>query len=205
MQETRVGLLGLEDLLEKRMATHSSILAWRIPWTEEPDGLHGITKSWIQLSDLHVTLHGEWYWPIFSVKPDWYSWDKSHLVIMHYIFKIIYHWIWFANFFFFLHLCSWGMLLCSYFSCVCRMNWEVLPSLHLVVVAQMVKNPAANVEDGGDAGSIPGSGISPGRGNGNLFQYSWLKMPWTEEPRGLYSPWSWALDKNNTFKFLEVV
>ena len=68
------------------------------------------------------------------------------------------------------------------------MNWEVLPSLHLVVVAQMVKNPAANVEDGGDAGSIPGSGISPGRGNGNLFQYSWLKMPWTEEPRGLYSP-----------------
>ena len=54
----------------------------------------------------------------------------------------------------------------------------------------MVKNPAANVEGRGDAGSIPGSGISPGGGNGNLFQYSWLKIPWTEEPRGLYSPWS---------------
>ena len=39
MQETRVQSLGQEDLLEKEMATHSSILAWRIPWTEEPGGL----------------------------------------------------------------------------------------------------------------------------------------------------------------------
>ena len=36
MQETRVRFLGWEDPLEKEMATHSSILAWRIPWTEEP-------------------------------------------------------------------------------------------------------------------------------------------------------------------------
>ena len=39
MQETQVQSLGWEDPLEKGMATHSSILAWRIPWTEEPDGL----------------------------------------------------------------------------------------------------------------------------------------------------------------------
>ena len=39
MQETWVGSLGLEDPLEKEMATHSRILAWRIPWTEEPGGL----------------------------------------------------------------------------------------------------------------------------------------------------------------------
>ena len=38
-QETRVQSLGREDPLEKEMATHSSILAWRIPWTEEPGGL----------------------------------------------------------------------------------------------------------------------------------------------------------------------
>ena len=38
-QETRVQSLGREDPLEKEMATHSSILAWRIPWTEEPVGL----------------------------------------------------------------------------------------------------------------------------------------------------------------------
>ena len=39
MLKTRVRSLGQEDLLEKGMATHSSILAWKIPWTEEPDGL----------------------------------------------------------------------------------------------------------------------------------------------------------------------
>ena len=39
MWEAQVRSLGWEDLLEKEMATHSSILAWRIPWTEEPDGL----------------------------------------------------------------------------------------------------------------------------------------------------------------------
>ena len=42
MQETQVGFLGWEDLLEKGMATHSSILAWRIPWTEETGGLQSI-------------------------------------------------------------------------------------------------------------------------------------------------------------------
>ena len=45
MQETRVWPLGGEDLLEKEMAIHSSILAWEIPWTEEPD------ESWTQLSN----------------------------------------------------------------------------------------------------------------------------------------------------------
>ena len=41
-QETQVRSLGWEDLLEKEMATHSSILAWEIPWTEEPGGLWSI-------------------------------------------------------------------------------------------------------------------------------------------------------------------
>ena len=40
MQETQVWPLAWEDLLEKGMAMHSSILAWRIPWTKEPGGLH---------------------------------------------------------------------------------------------------------------------------------------------------------------------
>ena len=42
MQETWVQSLGLKDPLEKGMAAHSSILAWRIPWTEDPDGLQSI-------------------------------------------------------------------------------------------------------------------------------------------------------------------
>ena len=46
MQETQVRTLGQEDPLELGMATHPSIFAWRIPWTEEPGGLQfGITKS----------------------------------------------------------------------------------------------------------------------------------------------------------------
>ena len=43
MQETQVQFLGWEDPLEKEMATHSSILAWRIPWTEKP-GIRGVTR-----------------------------------------------------------------------------------------------------------------------------------------------------------------
>ena len=42
MQETRIQSLGWEDLLEKGMVTHSSILAWRIQWTEEPGGLQSM-------------------------------------------------------------------------------------------------------------------------------------------------------------------
>ena len=42
MQETWVRSLGQEDPLEKEMATHSNILAWRIPWTEEPGGLQSL-------------------------------------------------------------------------------------------------------------------------------------------------------------------
>ena len=42
MQKNEVRSLGREDLLEKEMATHSSILAWRITWTEEPGGLQSM-------------------------------------------------------------------------------------------------------------------------------------------------------------------
>ena len=52
-QETWVQSLGEEDPLEKKMQTHSSILAWKIPQTEEPDGLQsmGLEKSWTCLSN----------------------------------------------------------------------------------------------------------------------------------------------------------
>ena len=42
VQETQVQSLGQEDLLEEGTATHSSVLAWRIPWTEEPGGLQSV-------------------------------------------------------------------------------------------------------------------------------------------------------------------
>ena len=50
MQETQVRSLGQEDPLEREMATHSSILAWEIPWTEEPGGLQSWGRNWTRLS-----------------------------------------------------------------------------------------------------------------------------------------------------------
>ena len=58
-QEMLVWSLGGEDPLEDEMATHSSILAWKIPWTEDPGGLHtvhGVAKSRTQLcTHTHLT------------------------------------------------------------------------------------------------------------------------------------------------------
>ena len=50
MQETRIQFLGQEDPLEKEMATHSCILAWRIPWTEEPGGLQSMGSQKVRYS-----------------------------------------------------------------------------------------------------------------------------------------------------------
>ena len=61
MQETRVQFLGVEDPLEKGMAIHAIILAWRIPWTEKPRGLHSSrgnkeSDTTEQLTHTHTSL-----------------------------------------------------------------------------------------------------------------------------------------------------
>ena len=58
MQETGVRSLGREDPLEKEIATHSSTITWKIPWTEEPNRLHvvhGVAKSRTRLSNFTFT------------------------------------------------------------------------------------------------------------------------------------------------------
>ena len=50
MQETWVRSLAQEDPLEKEMATHSSILAWKIPWTEEPGGLQSMESQELDMT-----------------------------------------------------------------------------------------------------------------------------------------------------------
>ena len=65
MQETRVRSLGGEDLLEKEMATHSSILAWKIPWTEEPGRLQSmqlqsVRHNWATSLSLSVCPAQHW-------------------------------------------------------------------------------------------------------------------------------------------------
>ena len=56
MREAQVRSLGQEDPLEKEMATHSSTLAWKIQWMEEPGTLQGIAKSWTPLNDFTFTF-----------------------------------------------------------------------------------------------------------------------------------------------------
>ena len=56
MQETQVQSLGWEDLLEKEMATHSSILAWKMPWTEEPGRLQSM-GTWLSDFTFTFTFH----------------------------------------------------------------------------------------------------------------------------------------------------
>ena len=48
IQETQVQSLGWDDALEQGMATHSSVLAWRIPWTEEPGGLQSMGSQRVE-------------------------------------------------------------------------------------------------------------------------------------------------------------
>ena len=57
MQETQVQSLGEEDPLEKEMVTHSSILAWKIPWMEEPGGLQSMeSQSQTRLSEFAFAI-----------------------------------------------------------------------------------------------------------------------------------------------------
>ena len=63
MRETQVRFLGREDLLEKEMAIHSSTLAWKIPWTEEPDrlqsmGLQRVSGTWLSGFTFTFIPHG---------------------------------------------------------------------------------------------------------------------------------------------------
>ena len=62
MLETQAWSLGKEDPLEKEMATHSSILAWRITWTEDPDGLQSMGSQSIRhdpVTNIFIFFHRE--------------------------------------------------------------------------------------------------------------------------------------------------
>ena len=73
MRETWVQSLGWEDPLEKEMATHSSVLAWRIPGTGEPGGLpsmgsHRVRHDW---SDLAAAAAADWFWYLVMDREAW--------------------------------------------------------------------------------------------------------------------------------------
>ena len=63
MWEIQVRSLGQEDPLEKEVATHSSILAWRIPWMEEPGGLQSTGSQMLSSSQFYSQFFEESYFP----------------------------------------------------------------------------------------------------------------------------------------------
>ena len=84
MRQTRVQSLGQEDSLEKEMATHSSILAWKIPWTEKPGGLQSMgSQSQTRLSDFtfHFSIDfNDW---LKNVVKSINCWVKLELTMRH--------------------------------------------------------------------------------------------------------------------------
>ena len=78
---TGIRSLGWEDL-EEAMATYCSILAWRVPWTEEPGGFHRVIKSWTQLEAIE---HTQSYYQISAVFPERY------FFVAYLTYILIYH------------------------------------------------------------------------------------------------------------------
>ena len=83
MRETRVQSLGREDPLEKEIGTHSSILAWKIPWTEEPGGLQSmrlqrVRHDWVtSLSIFYIFMTFHFLLMIYCVWNRHYIWFQS--------------------------------------------------------------------------------------------------------------------------------
>ena len=114
MQETQVLFLGQEDLLEKELATHYSILAWEIPWTEEPEGLQSrglqrVGHDWVTNTSLLNHVLSLQFWPFGVLSPRDFP-GKNTVVGCHFLLQgtfltqgsnhvscigrqLLYHWV----------------------------------------------------------------------------------------------------------------
>ena len=186
MQETQVRSPGREDPLEKEMATHSSILAWRIPWTEEPGGLQSTgSQSRTRLSDYTFFLY------TFKLKGHWKFFKYFYIKSVSSID------IYFSGCDSFLHSDA-NLIFSKLWTCYCELGYSQLATLWWFLAnsegtqpyTYMHPFPPSSLPAGsdgtawiynvGDLGLIPGSGGSLGGGHGNPLQYSCLENhPWT--------------------------
>ena len=148
MQEAWVQSLGWEDPLEEEMATHSSILAWEIPWTEEPSGLQFVgPQSWTRLKwhsihKYHCCLLR--FWVVLLCNHRWQPWSwkipRKHL---HFITLVD------------------GFIACPQFH---PQYWENMQLYLVILLAKHLTN-AHTVRGGkgrerrGDCGALPREGI----------------------------------------------
>ena len=149
MQETWVWLQSQEDPLEKGMATHSSITAWRIPWTEEPDGLQFTGPQRVRRNWVTNTFTFTEYW-------------VESLMLYSRFLLVIY-----------LKTVKSQENVDSKKSGV-KLSSLLLYTRHFTG-RSVLKNLPANAADTGDGGSIPGLGRTPGVGNGNALHYACLE------------------------------
>ena len=170
MQETWVWSLGQEDPLKKGMATHSSILAWRIPWTEEPGGLQSVGSQRVGhdwATNTFTTLHK--VTGIDAMNPEI---NKIHIFSNKqdtYILKCIRQATFWTQ--------SWNFIK----GCLCCFCLFCFPG------TSADKDTACNAWE---PGSIPGPGRSSGEGIGYPLQYSWAplvaQLQWR---RPGFNPW----------------
>ena len=122
------GSLGWEDSLEEGMAIHSSILAWRIPWTEEPGwlqstGIHRVRHNWSDLVSMHM-----WHWLIIVYKA--HSSYKVHvyniMFLYLYTLRCVHHWK------FSFHLSPYMLIPFTHFSLLPTLSYLVTTTLFSV-------------------------------------------------------------------------
>ena len=154
--------------MEKAMAPHSSTLAWKIPWTEEPSGLQSmgslrVGHDWATSLSLLTFMHWRRKWQPTPVFLPGESQGGGSLVGYH----------------------QWGRRVGH--------NWSDLAAVAGCLIASqvalVVKNLLANAGDIREASSIPVLGRSPGGGHGNILQDSYLENPYGQRSlAGGYSP-----------------
>ena len=134
MQGTQAWSLGREDPLEKEMATHSSILTWEIPWTEEPGRLQsrGSQKSWTWLSIETET--------------------KSLITWINFLFFFLFNFLFFFFHYWWCHGATSGeLLICSWTHFLTVINMRAILSFFLlqslnVIVWKWLKNNVHSIE-----------------------------------------------------------
>ena len=143
IRETRVWSLGRENYLEKEMANHSSILAWKIPRMKEPGRLQSMWPQRVR-----------------------HNWTTSLSLFLKYL--------------------SIQLLFILFKHTLCPSIVHSYLEKGGFPGGSGVKNPPTNA---GDTGSISGSGISPGEGNGYPLQYCSLEKSHRQRSLVGYSPW----------------
>ena len=132
MRETQVRSLGREDLLEKEIATHSSILAWRIPWTEELGGLQSTGRKESETAERHhFHFHFPWWLMMLTIFkcPYWlfvYFFGEMSIQILRPLLTGLPFYFWVVRVLTYFRYKSLIYMVCRYFLPFCSLSLHLL-------------------------------------------------------------------------------